>query len=151
MSRSERFLAEIRCRERIGHRAAWNSNWVDMQNKLQSKFRRISLLERRHCLKYPRLSNIPSWWVLVSFISESAQWGKQQRRAVWVVDVLCAWSDCSAAVDTSSRALNLVSFPWIRVLSSWPEQLSGFHMSFSGQMGLLWTTSSSCVAFIQRN
>lgn len=42
------------------------------------------------------------------------------------------WECCSASVVMGSLALNLVSFPWLRVLSSWPDQLPGFHMSFAG-------------------
>lgn len=99
-----------------------------------SKRMKVSFLERMHCLKYPSLSNSPSECVLVSFISESAQWGKQQRRAVGVVDVHCIPSDCYAVSVLRFHAghclsLNFAFFPWLRVLFSWPDQLSGFHVS----------------------
>lgn len=61
------------------------------------------------------------------------------------------WECCSASVVMGSLALNFVSFPWLRVLSSWPDQLPGFHMSFAGWMGLLRTVLSPHVALIQSN
>lgn len=57
---------------------------------------RASLLEKRNCLKSPSLSNSPSQWVLLSFISESVQWGKQRRRAVQFADVFGIQNGCCA-------------------------------------------------------
>lgn len=57
------------------------------------------------------------------------------------------WECCSASVVMGSLALNFVSFPWFRVLSSWPDQLPGFHVFRRLDGAIVNCLISSCSSY----
>lgn len=100
---------------------------------------RTSLLEKRNCLKSPSLSNSPFQWVLLSFISESVQWGKQQRRAVQFADIFGIQNGCSAGRALQCRVGHQFScfelcFPSLTLAG--PTSCLVSALSFSGQTEL---------------